>query len=139
MYHNLGKIETLIPRYGNIEGGNEDTLNIADDLDVSRDGSIYFSDIGVNTKYLADWVIDFIADPTGRLIKYNPETQETEVLLRRLRFANGVQLSASEDFVAVNELGMGRTWKYNLIYDTPFYDANKYVQNAQKFKVIICG
>lgn len=105
-------METLIPRYSSIAFGKEDPLNVADDLDVSKGGIIYFSDIGQRTVYGGDFLVDGLGDPTGRLIKYNPFTEETEVLLRGLRFANGVQLSQEEDFVAVNEMAMGRTWKY---------------------------
>jgi sugar lactone lactonase YvrE len=48
------------------------------------------------------------AQDEGRLLKYNPATNETTVLLKGLRFANGVALSSDESFVLVNELALVR-------------------------------
>jgi sugar lactone lactonase YvrE len=48
------------------------------------------------------------AQDEGRLLKHNPATNETTVLLKGLRFANGVALSSDESFVLVNELALVR-------------------------------
>lgn len=103
-----GTQETLIPRYGKI--GNDLPLNFADDVDVTKEGIIFFSDAGQAGTY-GDIFPDIIGQPTGRLIQYDPKTKKTEVLISGLRFANGVQLSRKEDFVAVCETGMARVWK----------------------------
>jgi sugar lactone lactonase YvrE len=75
----------------------------ADDVDVASNGMIYFSD--ASWKFgLGETHLDMLeARPHGRLLCYNPDTEETEVLLGDLYFANGVALSQAEDFVLVNE------------------------------------
>lgn len=69
----------------------------------ASDGSIYFSD--ASSKFgLHDWFLDILqATPTGRLLKYDPKTKATSVVLGGLAFANGVSLSAQQDFVVVCE------------------------------------
>ena len=81
-------------------------IRLADAVVEGSDGSIYFSD--ASTKYGYDkWVLDVLeAKPRGRLLKYDPKTQKTTVLLDDLAFANGVALSLNEDFILVCE-----TWK----------------------------
>ena len=43
------------------------------------------------------------SDKTGRLLKYDPRTEEVTVLLHDLAFANGVALSKDKSFVLVAE------------------------------------
>jgi sugar lactone lactonase YvrE len=40
----------------------------------------------------------FSGDPSGRLLKYNPQTKETTVLHRSLQFPNGVSMSKDGSF-----------------------------------------
>ena len=47
-----------------------------------------------------------------RLIKYNPSSNATEVLIRGLHFANGVQLSRNEEYVLVAETTTARIIRY---------------------------
>ncbi len=80
-----------------------------DDLDIASDGRIYFSDASSrfgSHEYLEDCLE---ARPHGRLLRYDPATRATEVLLDGLYFANGVALSQDEDFVLVNE-----TYRYRI-------------------------
>jgi sugar lactone lactonase YvrE len=80
-----------------------------DDLDIASDGTIYFSDASSRFSQ-PDYLLDLLeARPHGRLLSYNPATGETKVLLKDLYFANGVALSANEDFVLVNE-----TYRYRI-------------------------
>lgn len=85
-------------------------FGFTDDVDVGRDGTIYFSDASYK------WgVEDFKKDviemrPHGRLIRCDPASGRAETLLKDLYFANGVALSADEDFVLVNE-----TWAYRVV------------------------
>ncbi|KAJ7542991.1 hypothetical protein O6H91_09G020900 [Diphasiastrum complanatum] len=51
-------------------------------------------------------------DNTGRLLKYSPSTQESQVLLRGLPFANGVALSKDNSFLVVAESISGRLLRY---------------------------
>ena len=83
---------------------------LTDDLDISSDGIIYFSDASsVNNleNNGDDW-----GEPNGRLLAYDPQTNETSLLLDGLYFANGVALSSDESFVLVNETLMYRIQKY---------------------------
>jgi sugar lactone lactonase YvrE len=93
------------------DAGNE-RLGFADDVDVARDGTIYFSD--ASTKFGAnEFLYDMLeARPHGRLVRYDPATKETTILLPDLCFANGVALSENEDFVLVNETYRFRIMRY---------------------------
>ncbi len=87
-------------------------FKFTDDLDIARDGTIYFSDASSRFEQ-PDYLLDLLeARPHGRLLSYNPATQETRVLLKDLYFANGVALSADEDFVLVNETYRYRITRY---------------------------
>ena len=54
----------------------------------------------------------FTADPSGRLLKYDPKTKETTVLLRDLQFPNGVSLSKDGSFFVFCEGMRGRLALY---------------------------
>jgi sugar lactone lactonase YvrE len=84
-------------------------FRLADNLDVASDGIVYFSD--ASSRYgQGDYMFDLLeARPHGRLLRYDPATRQTSVLLRDLYFANGVALSQGEDFVLVNE-----TYRYRI-------------------------
>src|SRR5206468_664343 len=63
-----------------------------------RDGTVYFSDASDRFRQ-PDYLLDlFEARPHGRLLRYDPGSRRTIVLLRDLYFANGVALSQGEDF-----------------------------------------
>lgn len=92
-------------------------FKFTDDLDIARDGTIYFSDASQRFEQ-PDYLLDLLeAHPHGRLLSYNPATSETKVLLKDLYFANGVALSANEDFVLVNETYRYRITRYWLSGD----------------------
>lgn len=80
--------------------------SFADDAIEALDGSVYFSD--ASTKFgLDEWVLDVLeAKPHGRLLKYDPSTNKTLLLLADLAFANGVALSPTQDYLLICE-----TWK----------------------------
>jgi sugar lactone lactonase YvrE len=83
-----------------------------DDLDIASDGTIYFSDASSRFQQ-PDYLLDLLeARPHGRLLAYDPATGQTRVLLKNLYFANGVALSANEDFVLVNETYRYRITRY---------------------------
>jgi sugar lactone lactonase YvrE len=74
---------------------------------VHSDGTIYFSDSSTMHS-IEDWKADVAEDThTGRLLRRDVDGS-IEVLVDGLRFANGVALSAAEDFVCVAE-SAGRT------------------------------
>lgn len=72
----------------------------------ASDGSLYFS--VASTKFeLHNWYLDVLeAKPHGQLLKFDPSTRETSIILDDLGFANGVALSKEEDYLVVCE-----TWK----------------------------
>lgn len=91
----------------------------ANDLDIARDGTIYFSDSqdipvarGLEGSYdtLESYMQGLYAcgKPTGRVLTYEPSTGRTRVLVEGIWYANGVALSADESFVAFVETNMLR-------------------------------
>ncbi|KAK3864707.1 hypothetical protein Pcinc_029625 [Petrolisthes cinctipes] len=82
-----------------------------DDLDVDREGNIYWSD-GSAVTHVDQVLIDFAASPSGRLIRFDHKTKTNKVLVRNLHFANGIQLSQDEKFVLVSELFKNRVLRH---------------------------
>jgi sugar lactone lactonase YvrE len=78
-------------------------LLFPDDLDIAPDGAIWFS----NASQRFDqhhWRMDFLETrPTGSLLRYDPRTRQTTVVLDRLMFANGVAIGPAAEYVLVNE------------------------------------
>jgi sugar lactone lactonase YvrE len=88
-------------------------FKFADDLDVSRDGSmIYFTDASSRWGYNQDHLDIIEHRGYGRLLSYNCKTAETNVLMRGLVFANGVTLDAQQQSVLVTETGQYRIHRY---------------------------
>lgn len=87
-------------------------FKFTDDLDIATDGMIYFTDASHKFdqhRYRED-IIEH--GPNGRLLKYNPQTKETTLLMDSLRFANGVAVSKDQSFLLVNETGRYRIHRY---------------------------
>ena len=91
-----------------------------DDVAVARSGKIYFSDATRRPWLNKDPNLAMHASQfevlehagNGRLFVYNPNNKSIELLLDGLQFANGVTLSAEEDFVLVNETGSYQVRRY---------------------------
>lgn len=82
------------------EAGGE-PLGLANELAVAADGTIYFSD---TSTFEGNSFLELLEGrPYGRLLRYQPQTGQVDVLLENLYFANGVVLSPDEDFVLVAE------------------------------------
>lgn len=91
-----GEVRTLTDSVGG------SAITYADELDIARDGTVYFSD--ASTRFERGFPYDMLeARPHGRLLSYDPSTGETEVLADGLYFANGVALTPEEDSVLVVE------------------------------------
>jgi len=87
-------------------------FRFTNNLDIAADGTIYFSDSSSRfgqSEYLYDLLE---ARPHGRLLRYDPVSRETRVLLRGLYFANGVSLARDESFVLINETYRYRITRY---------------------------
>lgn len=98
-----GNIEVLSTGHGGVP------YAFTDDLDIDSNGIIYFTDASYKyhqNEYLYDLLE---ARPNGRLLRYNPETKTTDLLLKDLYFANGVALSSNENFLIINE-----TYRYRI-------------------------
>jgi sugar lactone lactonase YvrE len=106
-----GTVTTLTTEAGGVP------FKFTDDVDVASDGRIYFSDASSRWGY-GDHLPDMLEGRAyGRLLRYDPTTKQTEVLLDGLYFANGVALSEHEDFVLVNETSVSRVTRYWLTGD----------------------
>ena len=87
---------------------NSQPLKFVDDLDVDSLGRVWFSDASERFDYTQVALDFFEGSRTGRLLRYDPATSQTEVMMDGLFFANGVTLGPNEEYVLVNETGMGR-------------------------------
>jgi sugar lactone lactonase YvrE len=101
---------------------------------IASDGTVWFSDS--STRFgIERWKDDLVQDTrTGRLLRLT-EDGAVEVVLDGLAFANGVALSAAEDYVAVAETAartVVRRWltgeragqRDHLVRDLPGYPDN---------------
>lgn len=68
--------------------------------------TIAISDIVLSLRNFMQLV--FSAEDTGRVLKYDPTTKQTTVLLRNLRFPNGLSLSKDKSFFVFCEGSVGR-------------------------------
>ncbi|MFK8052200.1 MAG: SMP-30/gluconolactonase/LRE family protein [Woeseiaceae bacterium] len=100
------KITTLV---NSVEG---QPVLFADGVDVARDGSIWFSDASADFDYDNHLLIFLDGRANGRLIRYDPVTKESSVVLHDLFFANGVAIAADDSYVLVNETAAGRIRRF---------------------------
>src|SRR5579864_8067065 len=74
---------------------NDDSrLRLADDLDITDDGRIFFSEATVRYE-MHEWATDGLeARGNGRIICYDPNTNKTHTVLRNLIFPNGICIAS---------------------------------------------
>ncbi|VFR03001.1 unnamed protein product [Cuscuta campestris] len=87
-------------------------FGFTNDLDVDDDGNVYFTDSSINYPRRNFSQLTFTGDNTGRVLKYNPKTKETTVLVRNVQFPNGLSLSKDGSFFVYCEGLMERLMKY---------------------------
>lgn len=87
-------------------------LGFTNDLDIDDDGNVYFTDSSIKYQRRNFIQLVFSSDDSGRLLKYNPHTKETTVLMRNIQFPNGVSLSKDGTFFVFCEGVIGRLQKY---------------------------
>ena len=90
----------------NFEG---DAFNSPNDLAISNDGSIYFSDpafgfFDLNSYQFVDSELKGL-DFNG-IYKYSPETEKAELITKDIDLPNGLALSTDEKTLYVNKMGM---------------------------------
>jgi sugar lactone lactonase YvrE len=83
-----------------------------DDLDIAKDGTIYFTDASQRFG-IDEFSLDFFeGQATGRLFSFDPRTGALQARLSGLAFANGVALGPDEEYVLVNETAAHRITRY---------------------------
>jgi ribose transport system permease protein len=76
---------------------NDDSrLRLADDLDITDDGRIFFSEATVRFE-MHEWATDGLeARGNGRIICYDTNTGKTHTVIRDLKFPNGVCIASDK-------------------------------------------
>ncbi len=101
-----GSVRTVATSYRGVP------FRLPNDVDVAPDGTVYFTDS--SAKFGDDHIPEALFEHggDGRLLAYHPETGETDVVLDRLQFANGVAVSGDGTYVVVAEMGAYRLTRY---------------------------
>lgn len=120
--HAGAKVELVASRV--LVDGHWSPINYADDVSIGKSGKVYFSDATDISpdKYNGKWdcmyasKLDLVrgGPRRGRLLEYNPVSDEVRVLVDGIHFANGIAVSQDEQFVLVSETFQARTLKYYL-------------------------
>ncbi|CAL4126171.1 unnamed protein product, partial [Meganyctiphanes norvegica] len=103
-----GEKECLVSPDDLIEGK---PFKFPDDVDIDAENNIYWSDASTIADF-TDGLLEFMSDPTGRLVKYDSQTKTNTVLMDKIHFANGVQLSPNQDFILLSETARSRVHRY---------------------------
>lgn len=103
------QLTTLIPA----SVGVQDTpFKFLNHLAVASDGKVYFTDSSWRWGRRDFPYLILEGGGQGRLLSYDLNTDEAEVLLSGLFFSNGVALSPDEDFVLISETTASRIMRY---------------------------
>ena len=91
---------------------NDQPFAFTDDVAVADDGRVYFTDATSrwHQPHYRTAILEHHGD--GRLLRYDPATGSTDVLLDGLHFANGVALGPGDAYVLVTESGSYRVTRY---------------------------
>jgi sugar lactone lactonase YvrE len=98
-----GEVDLLVDR----AGGRE--VVFADDIHVLDDGTVYLTDASEHEIY-QDELLEL--RDTGRLLRYDPETGETDVVLADLGFANGLAPGPDGESLVLTETSRFRVTRY---------------------------
>ncbi|KAK4254836.1 hypothetical protein QN277_007921 [Acacia crassicarpa] len=119
----------------------------ANDLDIHNNGSIFFTDTSKRHNRVAHFLILLEGEATGRLLRYDPPTKTTHVVLDGLAFPNGVQFSKDQSFLFFTETTNCRLMKYWLqgpkmgtvehVADLPGFPDNVRINGKGQFWVAI--
>ncbi len=72
-------------------------------LDIGRDGTVYFTELSRKFSFENSYLEELESQPNGRILSYNPITQQVNVVLDELYTPTGIALSQSEDFLIFGE------------------------------------
>ncbi|EYU41103.1 hypothetical protein ABFS82_07G088400 [Erythranthe guttata] len=124
-----------------------DPILFANDLDIHENGSIFFTDTSKRYNRVNHFFILLEGEATGRLLRYDPSTKTTHVVLEGLAFPNGVQLSKDQSFLLFTETTNCRIMKYflegpksgktELVVNLPGFPDNVRVNERGEFWVAI--
>lgn len=84
----------------------------ANDLDIHKNGSVFFTDTSMRYSRRNHFLILLEGEATGRLLRYDPSTMTTHVVLKGLAFPNGVQLSTDQMFLLFTETTSCRVMRF---------------------------
>ena len=99
----------------------DDPIAYADAVVVAKNGKIYLSD--ATRRFAAKQfggtfnasILDILEhSATGRIIEFDPATNQARVVMSDLSFANGLALSSDERSLFVVETGEYRVWKIDI-------------------------
>ncbi|KAL0349329.1 UNVERIFIED_CONTAM: protein STRICTOSIDINE SYNTHASE-LIKE 13 [Sesamum angustifolium] len=119
----------------------------ANDLDIHDNGSIFFTDTSRRYNRVDHFFILLEGEATGRLLRYDPPTRTTHVVMEGLAFPNGVQLSKDQSFLLLTEttncrimkhfLEGPQTGKTEVVADLPGFPDNVRINEKGEFWVAI--
>ncbi|KAL8204538.1 hypothetical protein R6Q57_010161 [Mikania cordata] len=119
----------------------------ANDLDIHSNGSIFFTDTSMKYNRVNHFFIMLEGEATGRLLRYDPPTNTTHVVLDGLAFPNGVQLSKDQSFLLFTETTncrLMKLWiegekkgKVELVANLPGFPDNIRINEKGQFWVAI--
>lgn len=87
-------------------------LRFTNDVDVDSEGNVYFTESSSIYQRRNFMQLVFSGDDSGKVLKFNPATKETTVLVRNVQFPNGISLSKDGSFFVFCEGSIGRLRKY---------------------------
>lgn len=96
----------------NKEGCDGIPFGFLNGLELSRNGTIYFTDSSSRwgRRHVKYEVIE--TNHLGRLLTYDPESGKVQTLLDGLYMPNGIALSPDEDFIMMAETSIGRILRF---------------------------
>ncbi|XP_057375784.1 adipocyte plasma membrane-associated protein Hemomucin-like [Daphnia carinata] len=103
-----GQVLNLVNKDTEVDGKLAKTFN---SVAPARNGKIYYT-VSSTNYHLDESVGEMLGAPSGRLIVFDPETNENKVLLENLHFPNGIVLSPDEDYLIFAECLRYRLHKY---------------------------
>ena len=91
---------------------DDSRLRLADDLDIAPDGRIFFSEATIRYE-MHEWQIDSLEGRgNGRIICYDPRTNETRTVVKNLVFPNGICLGSEGQSILFAESWACRISRY---------------------------
>lgn len=100
-----GRLDTLATEEGGVP------FRLVDDLAIAQDGVIFFTDASAR-RSLDRFTDDLLEhQTTGRVLAFEPSTQQVRKVAGDLNFANGLTFGPDEAYLVVTETGAYRLWR----------------------------